>query len=182
MESQYAARTDKELPVLTRNFVKSVPREELRCRDVAERMVYWCSRSTAHSTLLPNSFESSLHRGSVTPPEATILDVILYSRAQIEKENAAMMDKPSSQPAGDSASSAPKLSKENDSHSAEAGKEWQWGIVSIKPQTVDYELPMNPITIMRNALGVEEGGSGIPLDRAAYLKSVEFWSKNAMVV
>ena len=29
-----------------------------------------------------------------------------------------------------------------------------WGIISIKPQMVDYELPMNPITMMRNALGV----------------------------
>jgi hypothetical protein len=32
---------------------------------------------------------------------------------------------------------------------------------------------------MRNALGVAEGGSGVPLDRDAYARSVEFWSRHA---
>ncbi len=41
------------------------------------------------------------------------------------------------------------------------------------------ETPMAPITMMRNALGVEEGGSGVPLDREAYLRSVAFWSTHA---
>lgn len=53
-------------------------------------------------------------------PDAEYLDIILYSREQIRKENAAMGE--------DSGSDAP------------------WGIVSIKPQGVDYELPMQPIT------------------------------------
>ncbi len=30
-----------------------------------------------------------------------------------------------------------------------------------------------------NALGVEEGGSGVPIDREAYRRSVEFWEANA---
>ena len=38
---------------------------------------------------------------------------------------------------------------------------------------------MAPITMMRNALGVGEGGSGVPLDPAQYRRSVEFWSGNA---
>ena len=38
---------------------------------------------------------------------------------------------------------------------------------------------MAPVTMMRNALGVEEGGSGVPLDREAYLRSVEFWRVHA---
>mmetsp|Transcript_10447 Transcript_10447/g.20870 ORF Transcript_10447/g.20870 Transcript_10447/m.20870 type:complete len:209 (-) Transcript_10447:167-793(-) len=87
--------------------------------------------------------------------EAAFLDVILYSREQIRKENAAMSE--------DSWSDAP------------------WGIVSIKPQDVDHELPMQPITVMRNALGAEHGGSGVPLDAAAYRASAEFWEKNAPV-
>ena len=41
------------------------------------------------------------------------------------------------------------------------------------------EVPMAPITMMRNALGVEEGGSGVPLDREAYQKAVAFWEANA---
>ena len=34
---------------------------------------------------------------------------------------------------------------------------------------------------MRNALGKDEGGSGIPLDRAEYMKSVEYWAANVNV-
>jgi hypothetical protein len=41
------------------------------------------------------------------------------------------------------------------------------------------ETPMAPITMMRNALGVEEGGSGVPLDRGAYRRAVEFWRTHA---
>ena len=40
---------------------------------------------------------------------------------------------------------------------------------------------MNPMTMFRNSLGKEEGGSGVKLDREKYLKSVEFWSKHSMV-
>lgn len=54
--------------------------------------------------------------------------------------------------------------------------DYDWGIISIKPQDVDYEIPMLPITMMRNAVGKEEGGSGVPLVRELYLQSVEFWS------
>lgn len=38
---------------------------------------------------------------------------------------------------------------------------------------------MDPITMFRNALGKEEGGSGIPLDKKKYLESVEFWTNHA---
>jgi hypothetical protein len=41
------------------------------------------------------------------------------------------------------------------------------------------ETPMAPITMLRNALGVEEGGSGVPIDREAYRRSVEFWRTHA---
>jgi hypothetical protein len=54
-----------------------------------------------------------------------------------------------------------------------------WGIVGCLYTAEPAELPMAPITMMRNALGVEEGGSGVPLDRQAYLRSVEFWENNA---
>lgn len=53
-----------------------------------------------------------------------------------------------------------------------------WGIISVKGQLCDYELPMQPITMMRNALGKEYGGSGVPLDFAKYQQSVAFWTKN----
>lgn len=56
-----------------------------------------------------------------------------------------------------------------------------YGIVAILGQMHDQEEPMTPITAMRNALGVDEGGSGVPLDREAYRRSVEFWNTHAAV-
>ena len=54
-----------------------------------------------------------------------------------------------------------------------------WGVVGCLATAEPEEIPMAPITMMRNALGVEEGGSGVPMDRAAYRRSVEFWDRNA---
>jgi hypothetical protein len=54
-----------------------------------------------------------------------------------------------------------------------------WGIVGCLYTMTPEEIPMAPITMMRNALGVEEGGSGVPIDREAYRRSAEFWNKNA---
>ena len=39
-----------------------------------------------------------------------------------------------------------------------------------------------PITMLRNALGKAEGGSGVPLDREKYMESVEYWKKHAVIV
>lgn len=60
-------------------------------------------------------------------------------------------------------------------------QDFDWGVISIKPQDIDQEILMDPITMMRNALGAEEGGSGVKLDREKYLESVSFWSKNAII-
>lgn len=54
-----------------------------------------------------------------------------------------------------------------------------WGVVGCMYTMAPEEIPMAPITMMRNALGVEEGGSGVPIDREAYQRSVAFWSGNA---
>jgi len=93
-------------------------------------------------------------------PKAKYLDLILYSREQIQKENESM---------------------DKDKTAEEVEETAAWGIVSIKAQDEDFELPMNPITQMRNCLGKSHGGSGITLDREAYMKSVEFWSTNVNV-
>ncbi|KAL9188914.1 hypothetical protein ACHAXT_011404 [Thalassiosira profunda] len=90
-------------------------------------------------------------------PVAKYLDLILYSREQINKENAAMGE-------GKKEETAP------------------WGIVSIKAQDVDHELPMTPITAMRNALGKEQGGSGVELVREEYMKAVDYWKDHANVL
>lgn len=54
-----------------------------------------------------------------------------------------------------------------------------WGVVGCLYTAEPEEIPMAPITMMRNALGVAEGGSGVPLDADAYRRSVAFWSSNA---
>jgi Protein of unknown function (DUF3228) len=90
-------------------------------------------------------------------PVASHLDLILYSRDQINQENEAQ------------------------GRTSEEQETAPWGIVSIKAQNVDHELPMNPITMMRNALGKAEGGSGVPLDRDAYMESVNYWKDHAVV-
>lgn len=69
--------------------------------------------------------------------------------------------------------SAEQLAKEGSPIDAE------WGIVGCLYTMEPAEIPMVPITMMRNALGVEEGGSGVSLDRAAYRRSVAFWESHA---
>ena len=54
-----------------------------------------------------------------------------------------------------------------------------WGVVGCLYTITPEETPMVPITLMRNALGVDEGGSGVPIDREAYRHSVEYWRTHA---
>ena len=118
LRSGYEARTEKELPVLSRWFDAT----------------------------------------KVTAPPAQYLDLILYSKEQIMKENEAMGQE-----------------------SPNAEIDYDWGIISVKPQMVDYETPMQPITAMRNSLGKEYGGSGVPMDFEKYKQAVEFWEKHAVL-
>ena len=90
---------------------------------------------------------------SVTAPTAKYLDLILYSREQIRIENAAMGE--------DSGSDAP------------------WGIVSVKAQDVDSELPMQPCDDAE--LGCGRGRSGVALDAAKYRESVAYWAGHAPI-
>jgi hypothetical protein len=61
------------------------------------------------------------------------------------------------------------------------GENIAWGIVSVKAQLEDYETPMTPITMLRNALGKEQGGSGVTLVREKYEESVAYWQVNATI-
>ena len=90
--------------------------------------------------------------------KAKYLDIILYSYAQVQAENESMGQ---TDPNKDI--------------------EYDYGIVSIKPQDVDFECPMQPITMLRNALGKDQGGSGVPLDETKYRASVAFWEKNSII-
>ena len=68
-----------------------------------------------------------------------------------------------------------QMDKEDDPVTAD------WAIVSIGTSSPVEVEPMRGITAMRNALGVEEGGSGVPIDREAYLQSAEYWNENIMI-
>jgi hypothetical protein len=85
--------------------------------------------------------------------------LVLYSRDQLEKEF-----KPSE--------NTPEFYFDNSV---------EWGIVSIMGTIKPYPDPLVPITIMRNALGVDEGGNGEKLNKKTYDESVEFWSKHILV-
>lgn len=85
------------------------------------------------------------------------LTVIVYSRAQLEEE----------------AAKAPHI--ERDVPDAE------WGIVSINAEPEAMDSPMAPMTLLRNALGAEYGGSGKPLDLSKYEESVAYWVDHAKI-
>lgn len=69
--------------------------------------------------------------------------------------------------------SAEQLAKEGSPIEAD------WGVVGCIYTAEPEEVPMAPITMLRNALGVEEGGSGVAIDRDAYQRAVDFWEHNA---
>ena len=108
------------------------------------------------------------------PPIARFLDIIVYSREQIVKETQSI--------AGAAPYTVPDV---------------PWGIISIKPQmevsssvafsitisvSQDTETPMQPITMMRNALGRDQGGSGVALDAVKYQEAVDYWKRHAIVM
>ena len=131
--------------------------------------VYYAAITPENERLLKTSYDARTEKelpvlrryfshADVAVGKAKYLDIILYSKEQITKEVAAMQNT-----------------------DPNADIPYEWGIVSVKAQDHDGEIPMDPITAMRNALGKEEGGSGVPLDCASYLKSVEFWKSHALV-
>ena len=124
------------------------------------------------------------------PPVATFLDVILYNRAQLDKENAAMHGAKQQQQQqqqqgegeeGEGGESGGDGGAAAYAASAVGGSDTPWGIVSVKAQDVDVELPMNPATMLRNALGKEEGGSGVALERDTYAAAVQFWQEHVSI-
>lgn len=115
------------------------------------------SRTDSELPILSRWFELPLKT-----PTAEWLVFVLYSKEQIDKEALINYD-----------------NSDNDSILKEFDAEW--GVVSIMGQNSPNEEPMTPITMFRNALGINEGGSGVTLNKKDYLKSVDFWDKHAIV-
>jgi hypothetical protein len=93
----------------------------------------------------------------ISKPKAEWLMLVLYSNEQLHKEHSE--------------------DKKNAGVPFLFGADW--GVVAILGQSHPNEEPMKPETMLRNALGIEYGGSGVALDKEKYLESVEFWDKNA---
>lgn len=104
-------------------------------------------------------------------PTAKYLIIVVYSKEQLKKEWEAEQKRFSMEHscAGERPESLPFT------------LEADWGIVAILGQMESEEEPMKPATMVRNALGVEEGGSGVLIDKEKYLESVEFWKTHATV-
>ena len=117
------------------------------------------SRRPEELAVLSRWFDRASLPGDVVPA-AKFLDIILYSREQLIHEYESL-------PAADRA-------RRGDPPAP-------WGIISVKAQDEPHETPMQPITAMRNALGTEHGGSGIPIDREKYDAAVEYWRNRAVV-
>jgi hypothetical protein len=115
---------------------------------------------------------------------AEYLIVVVYSKEQLAKEYVAELDKKTERFI-EKLKEEGFVASENDINQFKELEKFNfdadWGVVAILGQTHDGEEPMQPVTMMRNALGVEEGGSGEPLDRKKYLDSVLFWNHNAIV-
>lgn len=90
-------------------------------------------------------------------PQANYLVFVLYTYKQLLEEYIA--------------------SSNEESEDFELSQDCDYGIVAILGCAEPKADPMTPMTIMRNALGKEEGGNGATLDREMYLESVDFWSK-----
>lgn len=54
-----------------------------------------------------------------------------------------------------------------------------WAVVGCLATLTPEPTPLNPITMMRNALGVEEGGSGVAIDHEEYRRAAAFWDTHA---
>jgi len=89
-------------------------------------------------------------------PVAKHLMIILYSREQLLLE-----------------------CKSDEEKSAVPDEEWS--LVSVIALNEVIVPPMPPITIYRNALGIEHGGNGVPIDEKEYRSAVEYWEQHATV-
>ena len=62
-----------------------------------------------------------------------------------------------------------------------AAAQAEWGIVSINAGPTAEVAPLGPASQMRNAMGIEQGGNGKPLDPAEYQRGVAYWNQWATV-
>ena len=142
------------------NFVKGLKSCHLEINKDTEKLIVskYDSRQKNELPVLIRYIDlNSIDKDKIE--DAKYLDLILYSKEQIVSEMT-------------------EMKFEEKEINDIKNKDFDWGIISIKPLNVNHELPFVPMTIMRNSLGKNEGGSGVPINRKKYMEGVEFWSKN----
>jgi len=82
---------------------------------------------------------------------AKFLQVILYSDEQLAKED-----------------------KDNPNRVFEPNL---WSVVLYRGQNTDKKLPMEDSIMLRNALGIDEGGSGVPIDHQDWEECISHWEE-----
>jgi hypothetical protein len=121
----------------------------------------------------------------ISAPRAKYLIFVVYSKEQLKKEHAADLEKKFKNWETSRNTTLSESEKnammELEGFKFELSTEDDWGVVAILGQTHSEEEPMAPVTMMRNALGIEEGGSGVSINKEAYERSVAFWSDNAVI-
>jgi hypothetical protein len=142
--------------IIMENFTRSKPHcIAVNRSNVKKLKTGYIKRAEHELPVLSRWFE----KDSTLRARARFLDIILYSKEQIQLES--------------------KHTGVPDPH---ANIDYDYAIVGVKPQNEYEETPMQPITLMRNALGVEFGGSGISLNETLYNKAVDYWSRHAVVI
>jgi hypothetical protein len=136
------------------NYIKASPTSVLITTENAHLIIsdYVARRSTELPVLT-----RWIPMDKITLKNAEYIDIILYSREQIDKESAATGIKETSELA------------------------YEYGIVSLKFQNEDFETPMMPITMMRNSMDIKYGGSGVTFSSEEYLKSVDYWKSHVSI-
>lgn len=111
-------------------------------------------------------------------PTANYVVCVLYSREQLQKEFDSKNGKGDIQVP---TSPRQKPMFYNDKKDFYLSEDCEYGIVSIMGTTNPEPDPLVPVTILRNSLGLSEGGNGEKINRDVYSKSVEFWNSHIMV-
>lgn len=184
LRTDYSARSEKELPVLSR-WLELPPMLKPSIAEYLTIALY--SRKKLISECLKNGEESEK---LLAEDENFInnMDSVLEEFSDVNAKKMECFDN------GDLEQAAQHRAIEkdiiSDNHLDKLSKEVReelltmrapWGVVAIMAHDTEEQEPMNPITIMRNALGEEHGGNGVELDEDYYRESVEFWRTHANV-
>jgi hypothetical protein len=102
-------------------------------------------------------------------PSFNFIDIVLYTKEHLLKEINERIEKGTASEAD--IIDQQKLEDPSITH----------GVVKILGTLDKKETPIDPITMIRNHLGMKFGGNGEEINLIKYLESVDYWSKNVLL-